>query len=338
MSYCTPTKLWQYALPPDSLFEDHGVEPGAVGAVTHGGTGLGSLVVDVRSNPRDAWPVVLKCIVPGEIDSNYVNPGPEPQFQASYDGGVTFWWQPIKPNAAGVLVVQKGGFSLHLQNGTTGAPVTIGAGNASLVCTPLRAGGSLAIVVGSALGQTWFNGAVVLTVTGGTTAAQAATYLSGFSKITDYFSIVAGGTGAAAVVAAGLTPLPFVSFALNDTWSFSTAPSPDVLAAQQVAFDFLNSRWKSSFHFPLLTWDTGIEMCESVYARWFLVRRRGLDKHQDFKVFNPALFEEGRVYADGVATGQIHPTVTQTPTGATLFADQIRQIDPLSCEAGSFPI
>lgn len=338
MTYATPSELWQLALPPDSLFEDGGLEPGAVGAVSKAGTGLGSLVVDPRSNPRDTWQVRTKCIVPGELNSDYVNPGPGPQFQISYDGGASYWWQPISPDAAGRLVVVKGGFSLQLANGTAGAPVTIGAGDAALICTPLRAGGSVKIVVGSALSHTFFNGALVLTVGASTTATQAAAYLAEYSAVYSYFTTAAGGTGAGVVQPAALTPLPFVSFAVNDTWSFSTAPSPDVLAAQRAAFDHLNSRWLSSFQLPLLGWDSGIKLCECIYARWNLIQRRGLDRRMDMRVYNPSVIEGGKEYADGVSNGNIHPAVIQSVPGATLFPDTVAQLDPLGLDVGSFPI
>ena len=326
-------------MPPDSLFEEGGFECGPVGAVAHSaGSGLGSLAVDPRSNPRDAWTIAVRCSSAGELNSNFVNPGPQPTFQVSFDGGATWWWRPYSPDAKGLLKVVKGGFSLQLQNGTVGAPVTVGTGTASLVLTPLRAGGSIEIVTGTTLGQSFFDGALVLTVTSATTSEQAAAYLAGFSAITDYFAIAAGGNGSGVVQAAAQTSLPFASFTTQDIWTFTTAPSPDVVSAQQAAFDFLNGRWRSSFRFPLLAWDTAIEMCEAVYTRWFLIRRRGLDRHQDFRVYDPALFEEGKPFCDGVANGQIHPVVTQSSPGATLFADQVRQIDPLSPEAGSFLI
>lgn len=346
-TYATPSELWALALPPDSLFEDHGTECGAVGAVTFAGSGLGAFAVSPQSNPRDTWTIVVKCVRGGELNSNYVNPGPVPQFVVSYNGGTDFWWQILEATqttetldtGTAVLKVVKGGFSILMANGTAGAPVTIGSGNASLICTPVRAGASVRIVVGSELTHTFFDGALLLTVTNATTANQVAAYLATKSAVYSYFTTAAGGTGAGVVQAAALTALPFQSFTANDTWTFNTAPSPDVLIAQQSAFDFMNSRLRSSFNLPLLEWDTGIKTCECIYARWILIRRRGLDREQDFKIYNPSLFEDGQVYLNGIANGQIRPGVVQSPPGATLFPDLVVQVDPLSmCPAGSLPI
>lgn len=342
MAYGTPTDFWQLAAPPDSLFEDHGFEPGPVGAVTKAGTGLGGAVVSPRSNPRDAWPVVVRCVEAGELNSNYVNPGQVPRFQASYNGGTSYWWEILTPEQTGagraVLKVVKGGFSLDLVNGTAGAPVTVGAGDAALTFTPLRAGAAVTILVGSRLTHDQTDGELVLTVTASTTATEAAAYLQQRSAIYSYFRTEAGGTGAGVVQAAPRRALPFSSFDVGDTWSFQTAPSPDVVAAQKAAFDHMNGRLRSTFRLPLLSYDSSFVMCEQVYTRWFLLKRRGLDKRQDMRGYNPSLFEEGKPWLDGVANGQIRPDVVQAEPGATLFPDITEQLDPLGPECGSLPI
>lgn len=333
MPYATPTEFWKLAAPPDSLFEEQAFECGAVGAVTHVGAGLGSLVVSPTSDPRDAWTVVVKCVRAGELNSNYVNPGAEPQFRISYNGGASYWWQTFSPDAAGQLKIVKGGFTLVLANGSAGAPVTIGLTNASLIFTPKRAGGSVKIVVSASLTHTFFNGALVLTVTNTTTATQAAAYLAGHSAVVDYFAAAAGGTGAGYVLAAALTPLPFASFVADETWSFTTQPSIDVVAAQEVAQDLMAGYFRGTLSLPITDIGAYIKQVESELARWHLIKRRGLDKDQDFKVYAPI---EAMKWLENVQAGHIMPTTQED--GARSFPLLTPAIDPLSEEAGAFPI
>ena len=348
--YATPSDFWQLAAPPDSLFEEGGFEPGQIGSVTHTGTGLGSLTIGPSSNPRDAWAAVLKCVRTGEINTPYVNPAEEPQFQLSLDGGVTYGWQIYSPvplsnegappstPSRSIVRIQKGGFSVVLQNGVTGTPVTVGIGNASLIFTPLRAGGSITITVGTALSQTFFNGAISLTVTNATTATAAAAYLNSFSAITDYVQIAAGGTGAGIVQPAALTPFPFQSFISGDTWAFSTQPSIDVVAALQVQTDVMNGYLSESFTLPLLAWGQDMRLCCCVLARWSLFVRRGLDQKQDFAVYDPAGKLGTMTWLLSVANGNVRPVVTETPP-PVLFPLLIQQEDPLSTLNGhTFPI
>lgn len=334
MSYATPSEFWKYAAPPDSLFEESGFEPGVVGAVTATVTGLGSLVVSPTSDPRDAWSVKIKCVTAGELNSNYVNPGAEPTFQVSYDGGTTYFWQVLKPDAAGQLLVVKGGFSLLLANGTIGSPVTIGAGDASLIFTPLRAGGSVKIVVGTTLSHTLYDGALTLTVTGTTTATAAAAYLNGYSAVTSYMTIAAGGTGAGAVAAAALTALPFVSFAANDTWAFSTTPSPDIVSAIQVGNDLADGYLGDTYNLPLTAWGGDLTQAVCDIARWNLFKRRGLDKDQAYAVYEPKASMD---WLDKVSKGMLKLKVTETPPTRS-FPKLNAQIPPLSREADAFPI
>lgn len=92
-----PDDLWKLASPPALLFGDaangiQGIEPGKIGALLRSGSGSGS--IDVSGIPRDAWPLVLRCAVGGEINVNEVaNPGPLPVFELSRDNGTHFGTQ-----------------------------------------------------------------------------------------------------------------------------------------------------------------------------------------------------------------------------------------------------
>ena len=206
--------------------------------------------------------------------------------------------------------------------------MTIGIGNASLVFTPLRAGCSVVITVGSALTHAYINGALALTVTNATTAAQAAAYLNTFSVITDYMIIAAGGNGAGVVQAAAFTAIPFASFVTNTTYAFSTTPSIDIVAALQLQSDYMNGYLSESFTLPLLEWGQDVRFCCCVLARWHLYVRRGLDPKQDFAVFDPNGALGTQKWLEGVANGNVRPVVTESAP-ATQFSLLIAQQDPL---------
>ncbi len=89
-----PDELWVYACPPALLFGDaeqgiQGIEPGYLSPITKTGPGGGS--VEVEGIARDAFSVVLRCVVGGEINvSEQANPGPLPVFEVSRNNGANF--------------------------------------------------------------------------------------------------------------------------------------------------------------------------------------------------------------------------------------------------------
>lgn len=343
MAYATPGELWQLALPPDSLFQEQGIEPGPISDVTHtAGAGLGSLDLDDASSPREAWTVRVSCVRAGELNvPGVVNPGPVPQLRVQLldptTAAVLWTSRTLTPDDVGRVKVQRGGFTLLLKNGAAGAPVTLGAGNASLVFTPLLAGASVQVLVGAALGYRFFNGALVLTVTNATSAAQATAYLAGLAEVAAYLSVAAGGDGSGVVQAAAKTAVPLASFTTSEVWTFTTQPSPDVVSALQVASDLMDGFFQSVWKLPLLAWPADVKLCAAQLARWQLVLRRGLDAHQDFKVYNPAELGTWNWLRD-VQNGQLRPKVTQTPTGAEPFPELLQPLDPLGPESGALGI
>lgn len=340
--YANASDLWRLALPPDSLFQEQGIEPGEIGDVVHAaGAGLGSLLVDDASSPRDAWTVRVLCTRGGELNTpGVINPGLVPQVRVQLldpvSSAVLATSRILTPDEGGRVRVQRGGFTLLLANATSGTPVTLGAGNASLIFTPRLAAASVQVLVGSALGYAFRDGALTLTVMNTTTAAQAAAYLTGLAEVVAYLQVVAGGDGSGVVQAAARTAVPLASFTSSERWTFSTLPSPDIVAALQVASDLLDSFLRGTYTLPLLSWGDDLRLVVCQLARWQLLVRRGLDKQQDFQVYDPqGLGCYG--WARSVQQGNLRISVQETPPGVS-FPLLVPPIDPLSEEAGSFPI
>lgn len=336
MAYATPTEFWRKALPPDTLLGEQGIRPGPWTDPALTGVGLGTLALWERSNPHDAYQLRAQVARAGELhEPGYVNPGLPPQIRVSLDGGAT-WSRRLDPDAAGRIEVLDGGLVLQLSNGTQGAPVTIGAGNAALVFTPLRAGGSVRVLVGPVLAHAFRDGALVLTVANTTTATDAAAYLQQQAGPAAYASCAAGGDGSGVVQAAALTPLPFVSFAAGDVWAVTTTPSPDVVDALATASDLVDGYLRGTLTLPLTSWGQDLRRVVCCLARWELLVRRGLDQHQDVQIYHPdRLGVTGWLRA--VQTGNLKITADETPPGVS-FPLLVTPIDPLSREAGSFPI
>lgn len=89
-----PGDVFRLVTPPAILFGDvkrgiSGIEPGPISSITKVGTGSG--VVRVSGVARDAFSVVLRCKVGGEINASAVaNPAALPEFEISSDGGVQY--------------------------------------------------------------------------------------------------------------------------------------------------------------------------------------------------------------------------------------------------------
>lgn len=344
MAYAFASHLWRLALPPDTLFQEQGFEPGPIGDVNHlagTGLGLGALLLDDESNPREDWTVRVTCTRAGELNTpGVVNPGKVPQLRVQLLDPTTtavLWTsRTLTPDDNGRVRVQRGGFTLRLQNAAAGNPVTIGSGNAALTWTPLLAGASVQVLVGSALGYAFRDGALALTVGAATTAAQAEVYVAGLADVAAYLQVVAGGDGSGVVQAAAKTSVPLASFTTADIWTFTTTASPDLVSALQVASDLVDSFLRGTYTLPLLSWGEDLRLVVCQLARWQLLIRRGLDQRQDFQVYNPDKLGCWS-WLRAVQNGNLQITVQETPPGVS-FPLLVPPIDPLSKEAGSFPI
>lgn len=110
-----PDDIFQLGLPVEILFGDaqrgmRGLEPGALSAITHTGTGTGK--VTATGIARGMLAVVLRCESGGETNvSEQANPGALPIFSVSSNGGATFGAARAITDARNVA---------HLDNAATG--------------------------------------------------------------------------------------------------------------------------------------------------------------------------------------------------------------------------
>lgn len=119
-----PNDVFRLVAPPAILFGDvqrgiSGIEPGAISSLTQAGAGNGS--VRVSGVSRDAFAVVLRCRIGGEINvSQVANPGALPEFDISTDGGVSFGPLRRVTDTLDVAYIDDGktGLRFAFENGT----------------------------------------------------------------------------------------------------------------------------------------------------------------------------------------------------------------------------
>lgn len=222
--YATPADFWRFAAPPDTLFKDKGIQAGAfTQAVKSVAIGSGSMSVDLDSNPRSDFSVVVQCVSAGEVNVyGVINPSVPPKFTISLDGGLTYSL-PIIPDSNQQINYQLGGFSVTFENLT--AP----------------------------------------------------------------------------------------SFSVGDKWVFSTTSSPDIIGVLDAATSYMNSYIGQRMRLPLLQWGEDIKMLCCDIARWFLIKRRGLDVGQDYQVYEPKMSMD---WLTSIAKGELTPMVTESAPSA----------------------
>ena len=336
-TYATPTDFWQLAAPPVQLFQDEGLEPGSVSAVTAGtNTGLGSMDTDPASNPRDAWTVSVACSSGGEINTDgVVNPGKPPSFIITLTPatGPAIVSRKLTPDGNGRLPYTRGGFTLLFSNGSSGSATTLGSGNAALLVTPERAGLTIALVqpttILAGLSVAILNNAV--TVSLGTDSSGAAnttaTALAAYLAVQGLpMTFAAGGNGSGIVQPASATSLAFASFVSGDSFSFTTQPSPDVVRFLNAESDYADGFIPDSFIRPLTLVGDDLKTCVCQRALARALERRGLDKAQDFAVYFRADEKWGK-WLDGVADGNVRPAAL-AQTGPA-FPTLVPPTDPL---------
>lgn len=217
--YATPKDLWQLALPPGTLFQDPGLEPGKWTQPQKQGRGAGSLEIDPKSSPKEAFGIQIRCVSDGELNlPGVVNLSQVPRFAISLDDGATFY-PPLFPTDANFIAFSLGGFTLRFENGATSP-----------------------------------------------------------------------------------------SFAKGDEWTFQTEPSPDVLRALSVAARIMDGYLRNTYQLPLQHWEDDVRLINCELARWILIKRRGLDKHQDMQIYKP---EEAMAWLKQVALGDLQPPLTE---------------------------
>lgn len=334
-SYATPSDLWRLALNPVNLFQEESFEAGPWTDPAHAaGTGLGLVELDPASCPRDTFNARLEVLTAGECNvAGHLNRLGLPVVRLSLDAGTT-WLKRRRPDDNGLIAFPEAGFTLKLANGPEGAAVTFGADDAALLVRAKLYGLTLSIVVGTALRTTYDAemGTIVLSVKSSTTATQAAAYLNSSGLP---LRATAGGTGAGTVLAAAAQALPYASFRTDDVWTFATTPSPDIVAAQEVAHDKFNGFLRGTLELPLTEVGMAIKEIECFLARWQLLIRKGLHKLTEYQVYDP-MPHVGQLLKD-IRDGNYTVTAKESQPG-TSFPLLVTPIDPLSWEAGAFPI
>lgn len=144
-------------------------------------------------------------------------PGPELAAAALDAGGNPVYYVPS------VIATPGSSSTVAKTPKSAAAPVTIGAGNSSILVTAKAQGLTVQLVAGVGASvpysHTFTGGALVVTLrTDGGGAVDATpntlkTYLDGVALVAAAFTFAAGGTGAGVMVAAGTTAIPFGSTA-----------------------------------------------------------------------------------------------------------------------------
>jgi phage gp36-like protein len=106
------------------------------------------------------------------------------------------------------------------------------------------------------------------------------------------------------------TPTP--SFAIGDVWTFSTEPSPDILRFLSAASRFIDGKLKNTYATPLSRWGDDLTLITCQIARWFMLQRRGMDKNQDFVVYEP---KDAFKWLEETGQGDNQADVTENGTG-----------------------
>jgi len=113
------------------------------------------------------------------------------------------------------------------------------------------------------------------------------------------------------------------SFIINDSWSFSTNPSPDILFALEAASRLIDSYISDTYCLPLVEWGMDIKLACCTIARWILVKKRGLDGLQDMQVYKP---EDTMAWLLEIAKGNLQPKVKESVS--LIFPQFMRQRPP----------
>lgn len=339
-AHITTDELFKYALPPEILFAPGRSDPGTVTepVAAVGNVGLGTLRV-VRggpgkngSNPRDTWAVKARVTTAGEVNSpGVINLAGTPRLAISLDNGATYG-PDLEPDDTGRISHERSGLILMMVNGTLGAAVVFGSGNAALSIRPKQYGQSLAIVAGSALAVAFDRetGQLTLTVATGSTASAAATALneSGWA-----ISAAAGGTGLGVVQVAARQDLPFVSFAVGDAWTMSTEPSADATLMIEAVSSAIDEALASTLALPADV-SPNVKQKVAKLVRWEWISKYGMQSEKDAMGLEP---KDVYKWMEAVADGTYIPTGMSEAANAINFPDRVTPPDPflLARDGGS---
>lgn len=98
------------------------------------------------------------------------------------------------------------------------------------------------------------------------------------------------------------------SFVVGDTFSFTTTPSPDVTGFLAVAAERVEGFVRNTYQPPYASWGDDVRLAICELARWYLIKKRGIDKSQEFAVYEP---KDTMEWLRDVSKGYIQPSIVE---------------------------
>jgi hypothetical protein len=99
------------------------------------------------------------------------------------------------------------------------------------------------------------------------------------------------------------------SFVAGDEWKFTTTPSPFLVRALSIASRIIDMYLSDTYHVPLSSWGDDIVSMTCDLARWEVIKHRGLNKSQDFMVYDPQQTMKTLLM---IARGELQPNVVES--------------------------
>ena len=95
---------------------------------------------------------------------------------------------------------------------------------------------------------------------------------------------------------------------VGDTFSFTTTSSPDVTRFLAVAAERVESVVRNTYQPPYASWGDDVRLAICDLARWYLIKKRGIDKSQEFVVYEP---KDTMEWLRDVSKGYIQPSIVE---------------------------
>jgi len=105
------------------------------------------------------------------------------------------------------------------------------------------------------------------------------------------------------------------SFVVGDVWSFSTTPSPEILATIEAVGSDCDTYLRDVFALPLTRWDMAIKRNVARRVRYALLVQRGLSQAEGYEADDKAAVK----WWESVARGDLRPDVDEGPGGGRTF-------------------
>lgn len=135
------------------------------------------------------------------------------------------------------------------------------------------------------------------------------------------------------LVVAGEVALAFTagaapSFVVGDVWSFSTTPSPEILATIEAVGSDCDTYLRDVFALPLTRWDMAIKRNVARRVRYALLVQRGRSEADTYEADDKAAVK----WWESVARGDLRPDVDEGPGGGRTFPQVARARRPYASD------